>query len=93
MGEMAKVIADCSNVWTDTAYMAVGDLPKLRDYDWHERLMFGSDLPVWQSHEKVGLTKCYREYVRVLLESGLEAVSDFAFSNFMASRGTSPRDT
>lgn len=41
MDEMAKVIADCPNVWTDTAYMAIGDFPKLRDYDWHGRLMFG----------------------------------------------------
>lgn len=87
MDEMAKVVADCSNVWTDTAYMAIDEFPRLLNYDWHGRLMFGTDLPVWQAHEKVGLTKRYREYVRVLSELGLEAVSDFAFSNFMASPG------
>ena len=25
--EMAKVIADCPNVWTDTAYMSIEDFP------------------------------------------------------------------
>ena len=32
MEEMAKVIAGCLNVWTDTAYMAIDEFPKLRDY-------------------------------------------------------------
>ena len=26
--------------------------------------MFGTDLPVWQSYEKVSLTNRYREYVQ-----------------------------
>ena len=83
MGEMAKVIADCPNVWTDTAYMALDEFPRLRDYDWHDRLMFGTDLPVWQSHDDVGLTKRYREYVRAfreacLMDSVYQAFRDFA---------------
>lgn len=44
--------------------MALEDFPKLLDYDWHGRLMFGTDLPVWQAYEKVGLTARYREYAR-----------------------------
>ena len=82
MDEMAKVIADCPNVWTDTAYMAIGEFPKLCDYDWHGRLMFGTDLPVWQANERVGLTKRYREYLRAFRETGLEAAADAAFRNF-----------
>ena len=79
MDEMAKVIADCPNVWADTAYMAFDEFPKLRDYDWHGRLMFGTDLPVWQAHENCGLTARYREYVRAFLATGLASESDAAF--------------
>ena len=83
MDEMAKVIADYPNVWTDTAYMAFDEFPKLRDYDWHGRLLFGTDLPVWQAHENCGLTARYREYVRAFRATGLEAESDGAFRNFL----------
>ena len=83
MDEMAKVIADYPNVWTDTAYMAFDEFPKLRDYDWHGRLMFGTDLPVWQAHENCGLTERCREYVRAFRATGLEAESDVAFRNFL----------
>ena len=83
MDEMAKVVADCPNVWTDTAYMAIDEFSKLCDYDWHGRLMFGTDLPVWQANERVGLTKRYREYLRAFREAGLEAAADAAFRNFV----------
>lgn len=83
MGEMAKVIADCPNVWTDTAYMAFDEFPRLRDYDWHDRLMFGTDLPVWQAHENCGLTARYRECARAFRSTGLVAESDVAFRNFV----------
>ena len=82
MDEMAKVVADYPNVWTDTGYMAIDEFPKLCDYDWHGRLMFGTDLPVWQANERVGLTKRYREYVRAFRETGLEAAADAAFRKF-----------
>ena len=82
MGEMAKVIADCPNVWTDTAYMALDEFPRLRDYDWHDRLMFGTDLPVWQSHDDVGLTKRYREYVCAFRATRLEEDAGKAFRKF-----------
>ncbi len=93
MDEMAKVIADCSNVWTDTAYMAIDDFQRLRDYDWHGRLMFGTDLPVWQANEKVGLTNRYREYVLAFRKTGFEEVSGAAFRNFVALRGQPPAET
>ena len=87
MDEMAKVIADCPNVWTDTAYMATDEFSKLRDYDWHGRLMFGTDLPVWQANERLGLTRRYREYLRAFRETGLEAVADAAFRKFVCAGG------
>ena len=84
MDEMAKVIADYPNVWTDTAYMAFDEFPKFRDYDWHGRLMFGTDLPVWQAHENCGLTERYREYVQTFRATGLERPADAAFRGFVA---------
>ncbi len=83
MDEMAKVVADCPNVWTDTAYMALGDFQKLRDYDWHGRLMFGSDLPTWQTCGTVGLTAQYRAYVMALRETGLIGAAADAFAGFL----------
>jgi predicted TIM-barrel fold metal-dependent hydrolase len=85
MDEMAKVIADCPNVWTDTAYMSLEDFSTLHDYDWHGRLMFGTDLPVWQAHEKIDLTMRYREYVRAFAAVGIENVSQ-VFQNYSSIR-------
>ena len=84
MDEMAKVIADCPNVWTDTAYMAFDEFPRLRDYDWHGRLMFGTDLPVWQAYEECSLTKRYREYAETFGAAGLEDKAGQAFYKFLA---------
>ena len=67
--------------------MAIDEFPKLRDYDWHGRLMFGTDLPVWQAKERVGLTRRYREYVRAFRETGLEAASNTAFMSFVCAGG------
>ena len=83
MDEMAKVISDCPNVWTDTAYMPLEDFPKLCDYDWHGRLMFGTDLPVWQAHNLNGLTGQYRAYVQALNLSGLSEASYAAFREYL----------
>ena len=84
MDEMAKVMADCPNVWTDTAYMALDEFPKLSDYDWHGRLMFGTDLPVWQAHEDCSLTRRYRAYAKAFRAAGLERSADAAFRGFVA---------
>ena len=64
--------------------MAFDEFPKLCDYGWQERLMFGTDLPVWQAHEEIGLTARYREYVRAFRATGLEATSNAAFRCFVA---------
>ena len=84
MDEMSKVFADCPNVWTDTAYMAFDEFPKLCDYDWHERLMFGTDLPVWQAHEDCTLTRRYREYMQAFRATGLEDSACAAFRGYLA---------
>ena len=82
MDEMAKVVADCPNVWTDTAYMTSEDFQKLCHYEWHGRLMFGTDLPVWQAHGECSLTKRYREYVEAFGAAGLEDKAGQAFRTF-----------
>ena len=83
MDEMAKVITEYPNVWTDTAYMALDEFQKLRDYDWHGRLMFGTDLPVWQAHEDCSLTKRYREYLQAFRSMSLENSACSAFHDFI----------
>ncbi len=58
--QSVTAIAECPNVYVDTAYFGE-DFSELRDYDWRGRLMFGSDLPVWQAHHEVVLTPFYRK--------------------------------
>lgn len=83
MGEMASVVARCDNVWTDTAYMALEDFKALPQYDWHDRLMFGSDIPVWQAYENVTLPRRYRGFKTAFLRTGLDKESDTAFRSFL----------
>lgn len=83
MDEMAKVVENCSNVWTDTAYMSIEDFPRLLNYDWHGRLMFGTDLPVWQAYESVGLDRRYSEYIEAVRNAGLERDTCEAFIRFV----------
>lgn len=83
MDEMANVIAKCPNVWTDTAYMAPDEFVMLHDFDWHGRLMFGTDLPVWQAREDISLTKKYREYVRDFKSLEMSKPSYVAFRRFL----------
>ena len=83
MDEMASVIAQCNNVWTDTAYMALEDFKALPQYDWHDRLMFGSDIPVWQAYENVTLPRRYQGVKTAFLQTGLAKESDTAFRSFL----------
>lgn len=64
--------------------MAFDEFPRLCDYDWHERLVFGTDLPVWQAHEDTGLTARYRAYVQAFRAAGLESPADAAIRGFVA---------
>ena len=83
MGEMAEVVGACPNVWTDTAFMDASEQRELPHYDWHGRLMFGSDLPVWQAHEDAPLTKTLRARLAAFCASGLEREPDLAFARFV----------
>lgn len=83
MDEMAKVMARCHNVWTDTAYMDFADLNELLDFDWGKRLMFGTDLPVWRAHEDCSLTQRYRKYVQAFMRTGLMDDATNAFTSYV----------
>ena len=80
---MAEVIGACPNVWTDTAYMPFDEFDTLNNYNWHGRLMFGTDIPVWQAHESTGLTRKYRDYMSAIAATGLERHTEEAFRNFV----------
>ena len=77
MDEMAEVIAECPNVWTDTAYMSFDRFAQLPRYKWHGRLLFGSDLPVWQAVDECGLTERYRQYVNAFKKCRIKTNSHF----------------
>jgi len=88
VAEMAKVIVDCPNVWTDVAYALRGGgaartesapyhFEGLQEYDWRGRLLFGTDLPVWQAQEKCGLTSRYRQYVSAWERMGVDCEKSF----------------
>lgn len=83
MKGMAKVIAECPNVWTDTAYMHFAEFPMLRNCDWHGRLMFGTDLPVWQAQENIRLTGRYLNCMRLFGATGLSSSASQAFRNYI----------
>lgn len=83
MSEVVRVISECPNVWTDTAYMRLEDFKLLCAYDWRNRLMFGSDLPVWQAYENCSLTRRYREYCMSFKKTGLERIAIKAFQEFL----------
>ena len=59
--DMAKVVAEHPNVWTDCGLWQNNDWRRLGDYDWHGRLMFGSDFPAYHARFAGGFTDIYRE--------------------------------
>ena len=62
--------------------MALDEFPKLSGYDWHGRLMFGTDFPVWQAHENCGLTERYRAYAHAFRATELDGLANAAFRDF-----------
>lgn len=58
--QSAAVLVECPNVYVDTAFFE-SDFQELQDFDWRGRLMYGSDLPVWQAYRDVALTLFYRK--------------------------------
>lgn len=82
MDEMAAVVAAHPNVYTDTAYMDEVGIAALPRHDWKGRLMFGTDLPVWQAYEAVGLAERYRRCVRWFAATGIAEESAMAFRRY-----------
>lgn len=82
--EMLNVIERYENVWTDVVCRSEDEVIGLRNYNWHDRLMFGSDLPVWQANEDISLTRCYREMKRRFEVSELSKSAEVAFRSFIA---------
>lgn len=93
MKEMSWVMSRCPNVWTDTAYLPLEQFTRLKDYDWHGRLMFGTDLPVWQAHEDCSLTTRYREYCEAFSHNYDEQLANRAFADFLNGRLPKFRET
>lgn len=83
IADMAAVIGKCANVWTDVAYMAKDKFPCLANFDWRGRLLFGSDLPVWQAFENASLTRRYRSMVKCFTSTGLSQNVDTAFNSYL----------
>ena len=83
MDEMASVIAQCDNVWTDTAYMSLDEFARLSEFEWHHRLLFGTDIPIWVSYEDVSLTRRYRECLRGFVQTGMAEDATEAFRTFL----------
>jgi len=81
MGEMAQVIARHENVFTDCSYMPADMMPRLRDFDWRGRLMFGSDFPAYHTREENGFSRRYRTIVNDWSSTGIVATG--AFMRFM----------
>lgn len=84
MPEMAAVMGQCYNVWTDTAYLSQEDFGRLHEYDWYGRLMFGTDIPVWQTEKDMHLTRRYRWYVRSFKGTGMNV--EAAFGSFLQTK-------
>lgn len=84
MDEMARVMDEYPNIWTDTAYMPPEELQGLPRFDWHGRLMFGTDLPVWQARESCSLTKRYRQYQVAFEATHIDGAA--AFRNYLSMR-------
>ena len=63
MDEMAVVVSDVPNVWTDVAWLADDEWARLGDYDWRGRLLFGSDFPAYHAKERGTFAELYRKAV------------------------------
>ena len=67
--------------------MVLDELQKLSGYAWHGRMMFGTDLPVWQAHDDCGLTERYRAYAQAFRVMGLAKCARMAFCDFRKRSG------
>ena len=79
MNEMAKVVSSHENIFTDMAYMPFPEF--FVDYEWKNRLMFGSDFPAYHMTDSRMFSVSYRERCRANLE--IIRLCNNAFYNFL----------
>lgn len=80
--EMALVMADHENVYVDALCLYEDDMRRLADFDWHGRLMFGSDFPARHRDPAAkGFAIEYRRMQRLFALSGVDG--DAAFRRFV----------
>lgn len=84
MQEMSQIISAHDNVWTDTAYLRKHELRKLDDFSWHGRLMFGTDLPVWQEIGNISLTREYKNNIKSFAATRISSDAFAAFKTYLA---------
>ena len=83
MAEMAHVVATHTNVFTDCSYVEPVLMSHIAEYDWHGRMMFGSDFPACHACKDVGFTKWYRGFLESWEATGNDSSS--AWENFLHS--------
>jgi predicted TIM-barrel fold metal-dependent hydrolase len=81
MDEMAVVMSDLPNVWTDVAWLADEEWARIGDYDWHGRLLFGSDFPAYHAKKRGTFTGLYRKTLEEFRERIGESTA--AFESFL----------
>ncbi len=81
MDDMAEVVADLPNVWTDYDCRCEDEWRCLVDYDWHGRLLFGSDFPAYHARGGVGFSVEYRRNLSRWQSTGFDA--QCAFQRFL----------
>ena len=81
MDDMAEVIANLPNVWTDFDCACEEELRHLADYDWHGRLMFGSDFPAYHAEEELRFSEEYRRKLFRWQSTGFDGQN--AFQRFL----------
>ncbi len=81
MDEVAEVMADLPNVWADLAWLADEAWARLGDYDWHGRLLFGSDFPAYHAKKRGTFTGLYRKTLEEFRERIGESTA--AFESFL----------
>lgn len=91
MDEMARVVADLPNVWTDVACLPDKDWERLADYDWHGRLLFGSDFPVYHSKFDGSLSSLYNKLLALYGTCGAPWTS--SLNGFLKGNNKSPGES
>jgi len=76
---MPKLLRDHPNVFADVACVYRSDMARIGGYDWRGRLLFGTDLPVWQMKEECSLTVRYRLCIERWSRAGLDMKGFYRF--------------